>query len=302
MSRKINWPLIAVLIGNSIFGFSFLFSKLALQITVPTVLIAVRFTAAFLLLNLIVLVGRRMKNRNGEALITFTLKGKPLGPILLLALFQPVLYYIAENYGIMYTSSAFAGIIIAVIPLMGIVLDVLLMHAKVSAKQILCAVCSVAGVAITTIGAQDLNSSLKGVCFLMVAVLSGALFYVLSKNAGKYYSALERTYVMFGIGSAVYLLLAAVQCRGSYDQLIVQALAQPVFWLSILYLSVFSSVIAFLLLNYGSNSVSVTKATLFANFATVISVLAGVLVLRETFTWQQLVGALIILGSVYVAR
>lgn len=126
--------LIAVIIGNSIFGFSFLFSKIALQITMPSVLLALRFLTAFIVLNLIVFVGRAIKKKNGEKLIDFSLKGKPLKYALLLALFQPVIYFMAESYGIKYTSSAFAGTIIAVIPIMGLIFDVLIMHVKVSKK------------------------------------------------------------------------------------------------------------------------------------------------------------------------
>ncbi len=294
--------MLAVLLGNAIFGFSFLFSKLALQITIPAVLIAVRFTVAFLLLNIIIFVGRRLRREDGSALIEFSVIGKPVKDVLLLAFFQPVLYFISENYGIVYTSSAFAGIIISIIPITGIMFDVLIMRAKVTLKQVICAVCSVIGVVITTIGATNMTSSLKGTMFLLLAVISGSVFYVFSKKAGAYYSALEKTYVMFGVGSVFYIIVSLIQCHGAYDRLIFYTFTQPIFWCSILYLSVFSSVMAFLLLNWGSNFVSISKATLFANFTTVISIAAGVMVLHESFNWQQLVGAVIILTCVYLAR
>ncbi len=101
--------LIAVILGNSIFGFSFLFSKIALEITIPSVMLAVRFTVAFLALNLVVIFGK-FTNK-----LQFSLKGKPLKDVLLLALFQPGIYFVTESYGIKLTSSAFAGTIIAVI-------------------------------------------------------------------------------------------------------------------------------------------------------------------------------------------
>ena len=131
--------ILAVMTGNVIFGFSFIFSKMALQITVPSVLVAVRFLMAFLVLNLIVLVGSRIrvpvreegKGRDDAAagpqtgpqtrpLVVFSLRGKPLRYVLLLALFQPILYFLCESYGIVYTSSSFAGTIIAVIPVAAI--------------------------------------------------------------------------------------------------------------------------------------------------------------------------------------
>lgn len=287
--------LIAVIIGNCIFGFSFLFSKVALEMTTPSVLLAVRFTTAFLVLNLIVIVGKITKK------ISFSLKGKPLKYVFLLALFQPVIYFFAESYGIAYTSSAFAGTIIAILPIVGIVLDVLIMRVKVTRKQVICSVISVLGVAITTLGAENMKSSVLGVCLLLVAVLAGSLFYVFSKKAGEHFTPLERTYVMFGVGSVVYVTFALVQSQGAYDTLIFPVLSSLTFWGCILYLAVISSVTAFMILNYGSSYVTVSEASLFANLTTVISIVAGVLIVRESFTVQQVIGAVMIVGSVYVA-
>lgn len=296
-----NKAILAVIAGNTIFGFSFLFSKVALQITVPSVMIAIRFTMAFLVLNLIVAAGRIIRKPDGSRLVDFSLKGKPLKYVVMLAIFQPVLYFLAESYGITLTSSAFAGTIIAVIPIMGIVFDVLIMRAAVSARQIICAVVSVAGVIVTTLGAENMQSSVLGTLILLIAVVAGAIFYVFSKKAGEHYSPLERTYVMFAVGSVTYIVFALIQCVGRYDELVRSAVQEPAFWGCILYLAVASSVLAFLALNFGSSYISVSEASLFANLTTVISILAGVIILHETFTVWQIAGAVMILGSVYIS-
>lgn len=288
--------LLAVIGGNVIFGFSFLFSKVALEIVEPTVLIAVRFTVAFAVLNLIVLVGKLFKKET----FSFSLKGKPKKQVLLLALCQPVIYFIAESYGIKLTSSSFAGIIIAMIPIVGIVSDAVIMHSKISIKQIICAVLSVVGVIITTIGAENMDSSAIGIVMLLVAVVAGSMFYVFSKNASADYNPLERTYVMFAVGSLVFVIIAAIQSIGKFGEL-ADGLRAPAFWGCIAYLAVCSSVVAFMLLNFGSNCVSVSKATLMANSTTVISILAGVLILNEAFSIAQVIGAVIIIVSVTLA-
>ena len=286
--------MLAIILGSTIFGFSFLFSKVILDMTVPSVLLAVRFTLAFLVLNIVVLLGK------GK--IDFSLKGKPLKDILLLAIFQPVIYFFAESYGIAYTSSAFAGTIIAVVPIAGIICDILIMHVKVSRKQMICSVFSVIGVAITTLGVEGSKSSVLGIIMLFVAVMSAALFYVFSHKAGEYYNALERTYVMFAIGSVTFVSAALVQCAGQYDTLIIPAVTSMQFWGGMIYLSVFSSVLAFLALNYGSYHIPVSQASIFANLTTVISIVAGVVILHERFTVPQMVGAVVILASVYISN
>lgn len=293
--------LMAALVGNSIFGFSFLFSKIALDITVPSVLVAIRFLTAFIVLNIFVFAGSKIKRSDGSSFLEFSLKGKPRKYLILLAIFQPVIYFLAESYGIKYTSSAFAGTIISVIPLMGIVLDVLIMHVKVKKTQIGCALGSVIGVVITTIGVEKAQSSLVGVFMLLLAVCSGALFYVFSQKASEHYNAIERTYAMFAIASVVFGIIALLQCRGDYETMLLEPLTNISFWGAILYLSVFSSVAAFVILNYASTYISVSEASIFANLTTVISIVAGVVILKENFTIQQMIGAIIIIVSVYIS-
>jgi drug/metabolite transporter (DMT)-like permease len=98
-------------------------------------------------------------------------------------------------------------------------------------------------------------------------------------------------------------VFALVQCHGQYGELILQALLQPQFIISVLYLSVVSSVTAFICLNYGAVRVSVSEASIFANLTTVISIVAGVVFLREPFSWAALgFTALILLGIWGVQR
>ena len=293
--------LLAALVGNSIFGFSFLFSKIALDIAIPSVLVAIRFITAFIVLNIFVFVGKLIKRSDGSSFVEFSLKGKPVKYLILLAVFQPVIYFLAESYGIKYTSSAFAGTIISVIPLVGIVLDVLIMRIHVTKTQIGCAASSVIGVVITTIGAKQMKSSVFGVLMLLLAVCSGALFYVFSKKASEHYNAIERTYAMFAIASVVFGAIALAECRNDYKTMLLEPLTNSAFWGAILYLAVFSSVGAFLVLNYASTYISVSEASIFANLTTVISIIAGVVILKESFSVQQMVGAVIIILSVYIS-
>ena len=60
--------------------------------------------------------------------------------------------------------------------------------------------------------------------------------------------------------------------------------------------------LAFLALNYGSYHIPVSQASIFANLTTVISIVAGVVILHERFTVPQMVGAAVILASVYISN
>ena len=219
---------LASLAGYSIFGFSFLFSKLALDMTSPFVLLSVRFLTAFLVLNLLLLTKR----------VSISLKNKPVRPLLLMGLVQPVIYFICEAYGIAMTSSSFSGVMIGLVPVAGLIFGVLFLKEKCTLFQVACTLCSVVGVTLTTSGGMG-TFSLPGFLLLLGAVTSGALFTVLSRSIAGHFSAFERTYVMFALGSAVFTAIAAVESRGNVAAL-AAPLASPAFWGAVLYLAVVS--------------------------------------------------------------
>ena len=76
--------ILCALLANVIFGFSFIFSKTALSVSLPLVILSVRFTVAFLFLNVLLLFG------------AFKIDKKVFkSPALwLLGLAQPFLYFI----------------------------------------------------------------------------------------------------------------------------------------------------------------------------------------------------------------
>ena len=119
---------------------------------------------------------------------------------------------------------------------------------------------------------------------------------VIYKSFNKYIK--ERTYVMFALGSAAFVLIALFQNRTN-PAAILAPLQFPTFWVSLVYLAVISSVCAFLLLNYAMNYISVAKVSIFANFSTVISVLAGIFIMGDSFSPIQLIGIVIIALSVF---
>lgn len=283
-----NLHMLMAFTGNAIFGFSFLFSKLALDVAEPFVLLAVRFAVAFALMHLL-----RMTK-----LMPCDLKGKDWKPLILLGIYQPVIYFICESYGIRETSSSFAGIIIALIPIMGVALSGLLLKEQPTTAQVLFSLLSVGGVIVMTAVDGMGIFQWRGFLFLLGAVLSGAMFSVHSRRIADQFTAFERTYVMFGIGTVFFLAMAAIR-SGTDWALWTKPLTSSGFWMSILYLACVSSVGAFLLLNKALDVLDVTRSLVFANVTTVISVLAGVLLLHEQFNPIQAVGILMVILGVY---
>lgn len=282
-----NYYMLMALISNVIFGFSFLFSKQALSIADPLMLVSVRFLTAFVLMNILWKLN----------IVKVDLKGKNIMPLLLIGLFQPFLYFICESYGLVYSSSSFAGIIIALAPIAGIIMGILFLKEIPTMKQILFSILSVFGVIILSVGDDMGNFSLIGLLFLLGAVFSAAMFNIQSRKVADKFSAVERTYVMFGVSTVLFSIVALI--KNPDMNAWVLPLTSTTFWMSIAYLAACSSVGAFLLLNTALTGLSVTRTLVFANVTTIVSVLAGIVLLHESFTMIQGIGILIVLIGVY---
>ncbi len=293
--------LLAALVASVIFGMSFMFSKLALAVAQPSVLLAFRFTVAVAAMTLVIAVNALAGKLQGRKLFAFNLYHKPVGRLVLLGLVQPVAYFIFENYGILYTSSAVAGTIIAAVPVCCILMDVLVLHERVTVKQVLCALGAVGGVALISAGGAVMISAL-GLLFLLLTMLSDTVYYGVSHSAARQFTPFEMTYVMFLVGMVVFVPVALLQAGGPTSPLILQPAQNGDFWLAVVYLGILSSGVAYGLLNFANSHLTVTEASLFSNVTTVVSVLAGVVLLKETFSLWQVLGVVLILVCVFVAN
>ena len=293
--------LLAALTSAVIFGMSFMFSRKALDIAAPSVLLAFRFTVAVAAMTLVIALNALVGRLRGRKWFAFSLRGKPVHKLLLLGIVQPVAYFIFENYGILYTSSAVAGTIIAAVPVCCILMDVLVLHEKVSLRQVLCALGAVGGVALISVGGAVMISAL-GLLFLLLTMLSDTVYYGISHDAAKAFTPFEMTYVMFVVGMVVFIPVALLQSGGPGSELITGPAQSGDFWLAVLYLGVLSSGVAYGLLNFANSHLTVSETSLFSNVTTVVSVLAGVLFLKEDFSLWQAAGVVIILVCVFIAN
>ena len=276
------------LAANTIFGFSFIFSKMALSAAHPLIILSVRFTVAFIVMSLLTLTGK----------FRLSLKGKPKKKLLIMALAQPLFYFIFELYGLSLVSSALSGVIIALVPVAVMLLSALFLGEKPGLLQGFCTAVSLISVSVMSIISNDgKQNRISGILLLIAAVLCAAVFNILSRGESERFSPFERTWFMFSVSALGFNAAAIAVLRGKYITEFVAAAGSYSFWVAIFYLAVVSSVAAFLLYNYSTTLISATRAASFSNIITVVTVIAGVTVLHEHFTpVQYLFCALIILG------
>jgi drug/metabolite transporter (DMT)-like permease len=273
-----------------IFGFSFLFSKNALDVIGVFDLLFLRFLTAAVTMTILKIFG----------IIKIDLKGKPIKPLILVAVFQPVLYFTMENTGLKYTASSQAGIMMAFIPVLVTLLAWIVLKEEVTKYQIAFIIVSVSGVLLTAIGSGNLSEGgeLKGILFILCAVASASLYNIFSRKASKTFTPYEITFFMMWVGTLVFGTVFVVQGLSRGEINIFHRLTFPAV-ISILYLGILSSVVAFLLSNYNLSKLKASQSSVFANLTTVVSVIAGITIRNESFGALKIIGAIMIIIGVW---
>lgn len=285
----------SALIYSGIFGFSFLFTKLTLsQVNGIFHLLALRFLFAFMAMSIIIKV----------KLVKVSYRNKPfIKKLMLLSVIQPVIYFTFETLGISVLTSSQAGIMIACIPVFVLLLARVTLKEKTSAYQNFFIGSSVAGAMILNSGSVKMGD-IKGVMFLFLAVISAAIYSILSRSLSNVYTSFEITYIMITTGAVFFNILAVVMhiLKGEMRQYL-NPLTEIRAFAGIVYLGILSSVAAFFLLNYTLSKLEASKASVFANLTTVIAAAAGAVFLKESIGWNHVIGgAMIIAGVYYTSR
>ncbi len=279
----------AAVIGHIFWGLSFMASRTALNTAPVILLLSHRFLLAFCLMSLMLLT----------PLADLHLKKKSLKPLLLLGLLEPVIYFFGEQYGLLHSSTIFSGVMIALIPIVSTMMAIPVLGERPTLQQILCSVMSVAGV----IGIGMLTNSSGsldwiGIAGLLTAVMSAVAYMLLNRGIASAYTPFERTYFMLGFGALVFTILAVFLVKGEAFAYF-SPLLQPGYLLSVAFLAVGCSVIAYFLSSYAITGLPVAQATVFANLTTAVSVLAGILFLHEPFSFFGLLCCAVILLGIY---
>lgn len=288
MKNKTISATLAALAAQVIFGFSFMFTKMSMQYASPMTVIADRYIVAFGGLTAVMLLTRTK--------IRFV---KNIWKLIVMSIFQPVLYFVFESYGIEMTTSAFSSIMISLIPVVSMISGIVFLKEVPSPMQYVFTAISVAGVIITALaGRADGTVTILGVLLLLGAVLSSVAYNTASRKISEQFSALERTYAMTVIGLVVFVTVAVIENIHNPQNIIIH-FTNPSYAIAVLYLGIVSSVVAFLLLNYANTHLPVAKTTVFSNITTVVSVFASALFLDEKFTSVTVIATIMIIIGVW---
>ncbi len=229
--KKTTYATLAALCAQIIFGFSFMFTKIAQNGATPMTVIANRYMIALAgIIAAMFITGKKIRlNKN-------------VFKLALMSLFQPVLYFIFESYGIKLTTSAFSSVMISLIPVISMISGIFILNEVPSPLQYAFTALSVCGVIIMTYtGTIDGTVTLLGVVLLFGAVISSVGYNITSRKLSAQFSVTERTFAMTIIGTFTFVTIALFENIDNPLKL-VASFTDIKYTAAILYLGIASSV------------------------------------------------------------
>ena len=290
---KVIGPLCA-LGCETLFGLSYIVTKEATQTAGAFALLGWRFLIAFIAMSLCAVCG----------FIQLDLRGKSIKPLLLVAIFSPCLYFTGETIGVQNTSASESGVFLACIPVVSLMASTLILKKKPSKMQVAGILTTLVGVVMTVFSVGSSSSlSAVGYAFLSIAVLAYALYSVFVEKASDHTGA-EVTFFMLMAGAIMFGAIAVCEglSNGRIGDLLTLPFKEKTFALAILYQGIGCSMLGFLLSNIAIAKIGVNRTASFVGVATVVSIIAGILILKEPFSVYQLIGAVTIVAGVYMAN
>ena len=273
-----------------IVGFSFIGVKTCVTVATPLETLTFRFNFAFLATVMVILIG----------LVKIDLRDKPKKNLALTAGLY-LGFMVLQTIGLVFSTSIESGIIFAIIPILAKVIASVFLKESTSWKQNIFVGMSVAAViTMFVLGATDISVNVVGLIILILSSVSMACSNVMMRYVRGVYKPFEITFFITGGGCILFNLATIVVgikngTLGDYFE----PLSHMNFVLATAYLGIPSTLISALIMAYILAHMEAVKATIFGNLSTAISIVAGVIVLKEPLeSYHILCTLLIIVGVV----
>ena len=301
-------PYVAVCIAMLCWSVSGIAIKNALLVLPPFTMIVMRFSLAILVMLLIGILFRR------SAILKLQLLRKNDIPLFLLAgFFQPFLYYLLETFAYDALSSpTIAETLLSTSPLLSPFFAALLLREKVTKHNVFGIIISTVGMVLLVLVGSD-NFEIGnpfGVLLAFAAVSTAVLYTVVLRRIPQTYSALTIVFwaQLFSLvffypiwriveGTEMcHLIPSFMEQLSVADTPILTAL------LSVVYLGLFASVVAFVLFCYTVRQIGVTKTNAFNNIRPVFTALWMMFFFAENLPIIKWIGVFLIIFGLFVSQ
>jgi drug/metabolite transporter (DMT)-like permease len=219
--------------------------------------------------------------------------------ILLLAFFEPFLYFMGESFGLQYISSTVGAVIIATIPLVAPFATYIFFKEKITLRNTLGILISFMGVTLVIFKmGVGITASPFGVLLQFTAVFSAVGYTVVLHKISTKINNLSIILFQNILGSIYFL---PFWLAFEKDRFIATPYNHEAM-LSIIYLAIFASTLAFIFFTYSVRHLGITKANMFTNTIPVFTAIFAWIILDDQLDLQKFIGISVVIAGLFIAQ
>jgi len=220
---------------------------------------------------------------------------------MLLALFQPFLYFLGESFALKEENfpSTVAAVIISTIPLIAPFFSYIFVREKVSLLNVIGLIISFCGILLMVVDPDyTFSASPLGILLEFSAVFSAILYSVVVKKLSHKYSSFTIIKAQNILGAIYFLPLFLIFDVKQF--LTVKPDTELIY--AMLMLAVFASSGAYLLFIPVVRELGINKSNMFTNFIPVFTAVTSFFVLAEVFNINKIIGMIIVIAGVIITQ
>lgn len=270
-------------------GFSFVFVKVVFKYVGPVTMIFFRLIAGAILLILIHMVTKKRIRIEKKDFLTFFLMGFT----------DPFLYFIGEAHGMQLVTPTQSSVLIGTIPVFSMFASMIVFKDRVSLFNIIGAFISFLGI-VVFIGIKGIMEpgAVKGFLLIFLAVFSALINSLLVYKVGERYTSLTIITIQNFIGILLFLPLFYFREYRFLDT----SLFNSEFYLTMIFLSLFPSVISFIIYIDIQQKIGISRASSFTNLIPVITGISSFFILGTRFSSTEIFGVLLVISGLFMTQ
>jgi drug/metabolite transporter (DMT)-like permease len=270
-------------------GGSFVWAKEAMIFYEPITIIFFRLLLSSLILFLILALTGKIQPP----------KHKDLPAFLILAFFEPFLYFLGETNSLLYMDASTCAVLISVIPLCTPFVAYFFLKEKIRLINLMGILISIGGIIVLMFDSQlKLQVPLKGILLVFLAIIAANGYSVMIKKIDVSYSVFNVTMWQNIFGTVFFLPLLLIFSRYNMTEV-------GFVWSGfgvILKLGIFCSSLAFIFFMFALRHLPISQTSVFTNSIPIFTIIISYLTFQENIDTKKIIGMLIIITGVIVSQ
>ena len=292
IKKKSNLVYPLLILSMIFWGSSFVWAKLLLENYTAVTIVFFRLLVSVLVMIPVLIILKQLKFPNKKDIPKF----------ILLAFFEPFLYFLGETNGLQHMDSSIASTIISIIPLCTPFVAYYFLKEKINLLNIIGIIISISGIIVIVFGkGMNLEVAPTGLALLLLAVVAANGYSVMIKKIPDNYSVLMVTFWQNAIGMLLFLPVVLIFAKDDLSNISQNGFVEGAIF-SIFMLGFFASTLAFLFYMFALRHLPITKVNVFTNSIPIFTIIISFYLLNESIDAKKITGMFIVILGVIISQ